>query len=444
MVRPLALRVLFKRHLNIAVFSAALVCGATTAAYAGFEWVPAPKAAMAVKKDVPVLMPAVPVPMASVEKMAAPVVSSMMHMDNDSDMLPLPVMQEAPVMMNDTNPPPKKMSPMPVSTSPAMDTQVAPESAMIKQRVVVSDNAPKSAVQKMRDGGLKIQAYPEINKDSMLAMEKNGVLAQTAPLPLLQEAEMSQDSVVGFATDMPLALALRQVVPAQYSYYFSERVNPGYRVSWSGGKAWMDVVQDMVAPLNLVAELRGNTVHIRFSNQAALQMDGGAESAVMASNIETASGDAQASMDVSLMPMGAAADRTNVIDPGEMSAMQPSGTVEALEDVVRERRVEGVAVADATTFGSSGTLFWEARRGDSLKDTLDHWSKISGFELVWEAGYDYRLKSDVFAAGRFENALEVVLSVALEGENAPALLFVKSDENEDQPVKLIIRDQPVG
>jgi hypothetical protein len=70
------------------------------------------------------------------------------------------------------------------------------------------------------------------------------------------------ERVEGFGRDIPLAMALNQVVPAGYAYAFGDGVNPGYRVSWSGGKPWNEVVFDMIAPLDFVAYVRGNKLFI--------------------------------------------------------------------------------------------------------------------------------------------------------------------------------------
>lgn len=68
--------------------------------------------------------------------------------------------------------------------------------------------------------------------------------------------------VEGFGSDMPLALALRQVVPAEYAFSFGRGVNPGYLVSWEGGKPWNLVLGDMLRPLNIKALIEGNVVKV--------------------------------------------------------------------------------------------------------------------------------------------------------------------------------------
>jgi hypothetical protein len=67
---------------------------------------------------------------------------------------------------------------------------------------------------------------------------------------------------VGFGRDLPLALALSQVVPAQYSYSFAKDVNVGTTVSWQGGKPWNMVLDDMLSQKGLRAVIQDNQVTI--------------------------------------------------------------------------------------------------------------------------------------------------------------------------------------
>lgn len=71
---------------------------------------------------------------------------------------------------------------------------------------------------------------------------------------------------VGFGRDLPLALALSQVVPPEYSYAFASDVNVGTTVSWQGGKPWNAVLNDMLAPSGLRAYIQNNQVTIAPAN----------------------------------------------------------------------------------------------------------------------------------------------------------------------------------
>lgn len=67
---------------------------------------------------------------------------------------------------------------------------------------------------------------------------------------------------VGFGRDLPLALALSQVVPAEYSYSFARNVNVGTTVSWQGGKPWNQVLDEMLAQSGMKADIEDGQVTI--------------------------------------------------------------------------------------------------------------------------------------------------------------------------------------
>jgi hypothetical protein len=89
-----------------------------------------------------------------------------------------------------------------------------------------------------------------------------------APVPVTRQAldslrpAPSFEMVSGFGSDLSLAIALQQIIPPSYAYSFTSGVNPGMKVSWNGEKPWNVILDEMLAPLNLRAEIRGKTVRI--------------------------------------------------------------------------------------------------------------------------------------------------------------------------------------
>lgn len=71
---------------------------------------------------------------------------------------------------------------------------------------------------------------------------------------------------VGFGRDLPLALALSQVVPPEYSYAFAQDVNVGSTVSWQGGKPWNQVLDDMLGQSGMKAVIQDNQITIQNAN----------------------------------------------------------------------------------------------------------------------------------------------------------------------------------
>lgn len=84
-----------------------------------------------------------------------------------------------------------------------------------------------------------------------------------AETPLPEPVEAG-DVIAGFGTDLPLVIALQQVVPHGYQYAFAEGVNLGTPVSWEGGKGWRAVLSDMLASEGLGYRVRDNVVVVGY------------------------------------------------------------------------------------------------------------------------------------------------------------------------------------
>lgn len=82
------------------------------------------------------------------------------------------------------------------------------------------------------------------------------------PVPRAPSSGQYTDAV-GFGKELPLALAMSQVVPADYSFSFAPTVDAGATVSWQGGKPWNEVLNDMLAPQGLTAIISGQQVTIQ-------------------------------------------------------------------------------------------------------------------------------------------------------------------------------------
>lgn len=144
---------------------------------------------------------------------------------------------------------------------------VPPSAAPSAPETRVYSNAPE-IIRKVPAYNGTIPVTPEGTPASNMAPQgvttlQAGSSAAAQPQRAAPASPTDFDEAVGFASDIPLALALSQVVPPNYAYSFDTGINPGYRVSWNGGKPWNVVVQEMVAPLNMHAQITGNMVVIR-------------------------------------------------------------------------------------------------------------------------------------------------------------------------------------
>jgi|GEM_PF-1227064 len=100
--------------------------------------------------------------------------------------------------------------------------------------------------------------------DTTAAQQPSPALAPfVAQTPLEQPVETG-DVIAGFGSDLPLAIALQQVVPPGHQFSFAEGVNPGVKVSWEGGKSWQAVLTDMLATQGLGYRVRDNVVVVGY------------------------------------------------------------------------------------------------------------------------------------------------------------------------------------
>ena len=248
-----------------------------------------------------------------------------------------------------------------------------------------------------------------------------------APETAYEVAEAAPEAV-GFGREVPLALALQDIAPAGHAFLFGAGVNPGTRVSWTGGKVWTEVLRGMIAPLGLRARLRGRAVLIYQPEQPVRMIP--------------AAGSASAGAPPVSLKGGAMTEiRRHVMhDPGEAAPEQAgeitATTVTTIEDLPPQTEI----IIFEPHPDALQNRVWEAKAGDSLKQTLRRWSRENGFELQWHAAGDYRLDADLLVAGEFDEALETLLVEAVDAQKIRALSTVDYSQ-EPRRVTLIIENR---
>jgi hypothetical protein len=66
----------------------------------------------------------------------------------------------------------------------------------------------------------------------------------------------------GFGDRVPLAFAVRQIVPTNFQVAYAEAVQKDATVDWKGGEPWRATLADAVRPLGLVVTVSGPKVTI--------------------------------------------------------------------------------------------------------------------------------------------------------------------------------------
>jgi hypothetical protein len=134
-----------------------------------------------------------------------------------------------------------------------------PEPETIQNEAVIEQASPS----------LILNPYPLDNGNLPAKEEQESVDLQmpVTPAPIQESApdiswneNITYEVIEGFGMDLPMALALGQIVPPQYAYSFGDGVNPGIRISWEGGKAWDKVLNDALTPVGMKASIKGKKV----------------------------------------------------------------------------------------------------------------------------------------------------------------------------------------
>lgn len=168
--------------------------------------------------------------------------------------------------------------------------EIKPEQSVKPQSILEPMDAKKSDV--MMEKPQPIMSPPLLVKSAPIKHVGGGELMvnsdrDTKALPMKPMLEVASEKsvkdmpvsvskkpkiyaeVVGFGEDLPLALALSQIVPEGYAYSLGKGVNPGLKVDWSGGRSWPEVISRMVAEHGLGVSVYDKKVVVHLMNEKA-------------------------------------------------------------------------------------------------------------------------------------------------------------------------------
>lgn len=252
----------------------------------------------------------------------------------------------------------------------------------------------------------------------------------------------------GFGRDMPLALAMRQIVPADYAFSFDNGVDPGVRVSWTGGAPWNVVLQNALAPAGLQVTVENKMVVVQDKQPGA----GMAPPPAPAPLAPPAASGVPVSLTTpvvppnprmqplmkapspavlppkkgveaeALMPMPApvAASVPAASSMTLPAAQQPAASSSASVPVLPIQGASPpLSEVPARSFRSSEVREWAADSGASLRQTLSKWSREAGVQLYWSSQYDYPLQADVLLNGTYEKAVATLLDGLRDAQPRP-------------------------
>lgn len=158
--------------------------------------------------------------------------------------------------------------------------------------------------------------------------------------------------VQGFASRVPLVLAVRQILPAGYNFAVDPGVSPDTLVSYKGGKPWGETLRSTLAAADLDYRQEGKLITVRRRPQV-------------------------------LMPA--------------LQAARPAAPASRFHSL-------------SSRGGLSASDGWTAERGDSLRKVLVRWCARANVELKWISEYDYPVEASAKFNGGFESAVRNLLA----------------------------------
>jgi hypothetical protein len=235
--------------------------------------------------------------------------------------------------------------------------------------------------------------------------DANAINLQLVPTANSQSSD--NDIAVGFGKDIPLTTALRQIIPADYSYVIDQNVSGEQFVSWNGGREWPLVMNDMIEPLGLKSSIDGRIVRLT-NNQ--MQAD---TPALVSPRPEPS-----VAAPMSLIPETRNTTPTYsqpVMDLEEIEAKAVAALPTPPRDIImQDFNMPKQSAVPQVTQGQ-----WRAQNGDSLRTVIESWANIEGVDLFWSSEFDYKLAGDVNISGNFEQAIETLLSGFSEAQPRP-------------------------
>lgn len=253
------------------------------------------------------------------------------------------------------------------------------------------------------------------------------------------------DIVSGFGSDLPLSVAIPQIVPPQYSITYGRGVKDDARVSWSGDRPWREVLADMLAKSGLSYTLQGNSINIKrskgrppdASDMAAYAPAPAAKMDMIPDDMMAAVGTkktapvyAEPTMapqpmapvpmaPVAAMPAPAPSKAVSMTAPRVTSAperpaparmmAEDTGMTPVPSDVYSTSAPGALEAAAAATAPTVMAPSWHALKGQTLRATLEDWSRAAHANLYWSTDYDYRLNDNIAFSGNYDEAVGQLL-----------------------------------
>lgn len=382
------------------VFRVLCVMGCLTpaVAQAGFDWTPpapavvpppVPAAQAPVVPSGP-LTPepdALPVPVGSVEAEAAPLTPA-----PSKPAVQVPAVPARPFVAEDTTTP-LVIDNTKQNLSPSAKSVIEPKDDEGQDQKKIAD-VPSAPDQRTDPAPLVTESASSAGVTRLPEADPAETVASPATTPAVVPTPVptpAPELVEGFGKDIPLAIALRDIVPSHYAFSFSPREIAGTKISWRGGKPWQDVLKDALTAHDLDLVMNEGSILILRKATVVSGKDSETTGHTMIAN---RSGVQSPSLE------SAPVVDTNSESSLAASPSSPESLLAAKPDPSRA----------FLAMDLKAVRKWQARPGTTLRETLESWSKESNVELNWSTPYDYPINNAFYFDGEFTQAVDSLLS----------------------------------
>lgn len=306
------------------------------------------------------------------------------------------------------------------------------------------------------------QELAPVQQIERVAVERMASLSPTVPV----KTEM--DVIEGFGRDVPLSYALTSIVPSRYGYAFGADVNPALPITWRGGKPWDDVVREALAPHGLflhvgiqkvsiqtasvvtpaiipglkvsrtfspevqaeevVPNATFKEVYVRRGSETVVEptapeekpvsiieenVDFSAEEQVIEEPVANVVSEVVAPVDDVMEEV--IIKRINPDIPVSVASYQSASSDENVFEMVMSER-ENVQVLDTKKIAR-----FHAKRGKTVRETLELWSDEANVQVYWETPYDFPVEKDMALMATYPMAVQALLGRYQNHDPKPAV-----------------------
>lgn len=234
----------------------------------------------------------------------------------------------------------------------------------------------------------------------------------------------------GFGSDIPLNLAAREIVPEGWSVDFGEGVRKEDTVSWSSNGDWKQALQKAVAKRGYSANFGTNSVVISKASSGGTK--------TYSSDVKTSSASSKPRV-TRPAPAPKRPAKVAATPPVADAPLQGGGGFTIRPYKAGKPVEDAKAPADRpedSRLATKGEKFepykpvasqFSVSAGQMLHPVLAEWASKSGWTVIWETEYDYRIEANASFGGSFVDAVTQIVTAMAEARPAITVDFYQGN-----------------